>query len=624
MPKKNNNNGSPIFDLKNMEQAQKLIDKIYYTAREITANYNNTRNLDNYIDKMEDLRKLYEQLQKYYTGNAKLTKYDNSEAYQREMIYLEKILNAQKESIEYEAKRQLAIEETKKAMTAQKEEQQKMNDEIKKTTDNLRNFGSSWRPKNESISLNSLGSSLLSNKLMAAQEKDAEQINNITDRVISAHLKNGTLTPDNEKNIQKEITQTLNREFKSSATKLNLAAEGLDAAGKILNQAASTWLSVAKVGKNNQTNAFQNTFEGISVRTGLTRGEYYGMQSNTNNILGELGLRNNIRTSDVQEMWSTLTKQGINIDTNREQYIANAIDTVLTNKIVPYLDTSDAYYQQLMTNEPSFNKQIRGINLAANELLGSSVVITDHLQDLVTNISPMATLAEQELGVQYAKSLGTYEAMRQSGYSDYEIGQYMSTAESVYRDPYAALNSDKLDKNLAAVYALSGGGDMRNYAYMTENTLKGIGTATSLIPGGNWTPLFAGAMGVTSLDAIAATGAVDRNFNGNLSNYRSMGDILASNLNKYSNIATNNYRNDVNQTNRTLQDITVENFMNELSVVNEWMGHWTDVAVTALNGIKALLITWLGSKLFGNIGSNLSGIGSARKTRINWYRSRFS
>ena len=88
-------------------------------------------------------------------------------------------------------------------------------------------------------------------------------------------------------------------------------------------------------------------------------------------------------------------------------------------------------------------------------------------------------------------------------------------------------------------------------------------------------------------------------------------NITAEELKKYSEGAYSDFANGNNQTNKQRQNITMENLANEIAVVEEFMGNYTDILKTAIDGIKAILITGtigkLGSALLGSGGTALGG-----------------
>ena len=413
--------------------------------------------------------------------------------------------------------------------------------------------------------------------------------------------------------IEKEFTESITKNSKD----FGKYTEVFKIATDTFNKAVSTWVGVAKTGLNNQSTAYENTFENISVRNRVTRRQYASAQVKTNNILGSLGLRENIATSEVQNMWNTMATNGLKIDMSSEQaraeVTAKAIDTILTNKIVPYLDMSSSATQQIADSNPNFLKQVRGIGLATTELQGSSTFITKHLQELVTDIAPMASLAQNELGLQFAQISGSYEELRNKyKLNDAQIGALYKNSAAVYENPYAALTNGTLDQQMAVAAGLSDNIDFSDFATVDKYVRNKTNEVVNWVPEGNTATFFGGmlsSLGLTGTDAL--TNAILNKKNIPMDEVNAAGERTAAETNAAAERATQDYTNDKNQTNTTLQDVTLENLMNELALGKEWLGHWTDILVTAIKGIGTILLTKV---IGGGIGkgiSMLAGLGGA-------------
>lgn len=386
------------------------------------------------------------------------------------------------------------------------------------------------------------------------------------------------------------------KDLKLSSGKFGLAADVMQVAANTFSSAVGIVSKLFTSGMNNQYNAYNNTFTDISVRTGMTRSQYMSNQRNAYSTLNARGLGNNIAVSEVQQMWGTMAKQGL----NQEQIIANAIDTVLTNKIVPYLDTSSSYFQQLTDQQPMFMKQMRGIGIATEELTGSSVFVTKYLQNMVEQLGPMASLAENQLGVQFAQMSGTYESLRAQGLSEATIGELYKGSAALYNDPYAALKSSNLDLKMAAASGLASGIDFRDASQVTGQYLTSANYVANLMPEGRLSPLYAGMLG-TSMSTTASTELNERNLN--IVKAIMSGNKVGSSLNTYANIATSRFANDQNQTQKTLQEVTMENISTNVALIYEQIGYWGDVIGSLLKGITSLLVAKLGSGLIKGIAS---------------------
>lgn len=400
---------------------------------------------------------------------------------------------------------------------------------------------------------------------------------------------------------------------------LNKSAQGFSKGASVIQVAADTLLAgVNKLtnlffaGVNKQSQVYEDTFTNISVRNRTTRSQYYDAQRGINDELQEQGLFNNVASSDVMQMWNTLASQGISInmesEESRAQATAKAIETVVTNTIVPYLNTSSASFQQFADQQPNLIKQVRGIGLTTQDISGSSIVANKYLQDMIDSLSPMGALAEQELGLQFAQMTGEYENLRAQGYSDALIGKLYSGAATMYNDPMAALNSGNLDLVMATANMIESGGDFRNAADVASAYNKSANFVSNLTPEGRLSSLYAGVTN-TYLDVQGKTEMNERN--ADLNAAEEAGRQTAAQTEAKGNKAAEDLANDMNQTNQKLQELTMENISNEFATLKEFMGHWYDVIVTAIKGIAGTLAAGVIGKGIGALaGSAAGGTGS--------------
>lgn len=436
----------------------------------------------------------------------------------------------------------------------------------------------------------------MNNKMKSEYSKIAEKVYNEASN-------NGTKTLDTKE--WEEMENTITKEFSGATKKYTLATDAFSTAANVFKSAISTWIGVAKKGIDNQTNTYESTFTDFSVRTGVTKERYRNGQLSLNNELGSLGLRDNIASSEVMQMWDKLSQTGM----SSEDAFAKSIDTVLTNTIVPYLDMSSTNMQILADQQPGLMKQVRGIGSAVMEVEGSNYSSTKYLQDMLESLSPVSRWATNSLGTQYAKSLGIYEDLINQGYDDDTIGDLYNLTKSVSNDPYAALNSSDSVKRLAVTSALQDGGDLSDVGYITEHVLNSADFWANQMPEGNQSMLYAGLVKhYTGSSLSASSFNTINNTNADIEQAITKGNQAASAVDKNAQSKTDAFKNGKNQTNKALQDITVENFMNELSVVNEWMGNWSKVIVDAIQGIGAIIMTHVVS---GVIGKSLGALGGS-------------
>lgn len=373
-----------------------------------------------------------------------------------------------------------------------------------------------------------------------------------------------------------------------------------------------------------QANVYRDTYTNVSVRTGINRQTYYDNQWNLNNRLSSLGLRDNVRSSVVQTMWNSLANTGM----NESQMFATAIDNVVTNKIVPYLDTTSQEFNLLNSRlNNDFVKDIRGINKANLEIAGNNYVTESLLNTIIDKVQPMSDEALQNLALGSTEITSFVNTLMSKGYNRdtavsyatkyfqaQEYGDQMlssgSTADKLFIADIMTnpnLNLYDLDDatNIMALYG--------NRVLEFAGNLGGYSSSTN----GIVTNKVAHSLGYTYGDFSNAYKLLDEGLT--FTDIANNTSLTPAQISAYSNQATNTFASGQNQTVEELQSVTLENFMNELAVIYEKLGLTGPIIVGAIEGLRNILITWLGanlvSKFFGGSGSGLLGkVGSAIKT----------
>jgi len=390
----------------------------------------------------------------------------------------------------------------------------------------------------------------------------------------------------------------MTKELEKFGGKMSAVGSIFQVAVNTFSEAVHTFSGLFFKGLRAQSDIYEQTFTNVSVRTGMTRGQYLYNQTNAASNLYSRGLAGNVKMSDVQKTWDTLASTGM----GQEKIIANAIDTVITQTIVPYLNANDAYFQQLVEQQPALMKQIRGIGAATQEVSGSSVFINKYLQDMIDSLSPMAAVAENELGVQYAQMSGAYESLRAQGLSDAAIGSMYKGAAAVYRDPLAALRSGNLDNQLAVVNGIVNGIDFRDAAQVNGQYIGAANFVSHLTPGGRMAPIFAG-MSNTALDTMTKVELRERNLN--IAQALSNGKLVGSRVNSVGDRKTEDFQNNVNNTLKQIQENELENASTWLAAIYEQIGYWGDILAVLVKGIAGVV----GAKIIGGIGKKILGLG---------------
>lgn len=592
-----------LFNIDNLQDAIKAIEEIYNIIHKTGVS------AQQWMDDNEKIVKEYEKLKRLSTD---LFKQDEmainarNQKFRSEIDKYHEQIKLKEQQIEQEVQFRTEVE---KRLNAQKEVVQKEKELQDLQKESARNQKQLLK---EMQSFNLQSPSFSINNLLNKKQQDLDnKISSRTEQLLNDWVaKNGNVTEENYEQVQKYLQQSIDKEFSGQALRLNVAAQGLQLAANTLKSVGQMFLGLFKQGIANQSNAYENSFTNISVRNGTTRSQYYGAQSRVNNILGDMGLRENIATSQVQEMWNTLASEGIKVDLEDQKTTTQAIETILTNQIVPYLDMSSAYMQKLANDNPNLMKQVRGIGTSIQNVEGSNVVANEYLQDMMTNLSPMGELAQQELGLQYADTLGQLEDLRNQGLSDSQIGELYSKIKGMVEDPYNTIsNGDTLDR-LTFSQMMANNEDMHDSSAWLNYLTQNLDYLSSGVGKGNRSNLTAGIY-ANSLGGSASLWDTFNSKDINAIQSIIAGDRASSGVNTAANIATSAFTNDQNQTNKTLQNITLENLMNELSVVNQWMGNWTNVIVGAIQGLGNIILSAggmaLGGKLLGGKGTSLLG-----------------
>ena len=471
-----------IIDTANLEQAVELLKKVEY--------YRN-----NFADSLSGSAQIEKQIVDLAEATDKLRKLN---------INPEKISSAQ-------------LQQVTSALRLLRQ----TNEELSETTDNISkiiNEANNLNKSNtKSFSLNNLADNIVGN----AQRQQAQKL---YDKYYNEYRSKNKSWSTSK--VENQAMAAAASDMAKSANKYTFASNMIQTAANTFKEAANTLWNLFASGASKQLNVYESTFTNIAARTGTSRSGYYSSWMGLNNELGSRGLSNNVASSDVMQMWDTLASQGMNINLDTEQgradAYARAIEAVVTKTIVPYLDSSDVYFQQLADMQPQLINQVRGIGITTNEISGSSVIVNKYLNDMIQQLSPVSRLASQDLGIQYAKSLGIYESLRNQNMSDYTIGQLYGLTESVVTDPYAALTSGDPLKSKTVLDVMQNG-DLRNSGDVTEGVVLNSGFFASMFPEGRNSSLWIGA-GVHNSGMSISPAAMTELANGNFDMIKAITD----------------------------------------------------------------------------------------------------
>lgn len=392
---------------------------------------------------------------------------------------------------------------------------------------------------------------------------------------------------------------------------ISTKALALQAVVDTFNKAVQVFSDSVKKGFQNQTGSYENNFTNIAVRTGMSQSTYRNNQMKLGGFgastLGDMGLSNNIRTSDVQNMWNTLSERGF----SQEDVLVSSLETVITSTLVPYLDVTTTEMQLFNQNvgNDGLLKQVRGISKIAQEEYDNNIVATQYLQDQLNYLAPMSSVAEIDLMKSTATGQFMLQSMLDEGMSLDSIAELQRNTRIIQDDVYGALNSSNLSVQLGAMNAVKNNVNTYTDYGGTLNSLVGSTTdLAKLYPSDSFqSSIISSSWGMNGRSMYEISQLIKQGKLSNLDADFRKAQQNASNLGIKGQEVTNSLANDEFHTTRQLTDILAENLTNEVSAFAEMLGPWFDVITTALKGIAAVV----GIKLVGKLGGKLLGIGGS-------------
>ena len=563
-------------------------------------------NLEKAIQLYEKLNKLAENFADSLSGSDKIMKQINERA-----------------DIQNQLKKtgiKLSEDEVKNVLNAL-DAQKQQNEELNKQAETLKRTSSldsvlsrtGISQSTDRLSINNFGSTVTS----AVQQR---YIQNRLNENYKYYSKNSVAK--NPETITRLTENKTVNDIKGSAGKFNIAANVLQVAANTFSAAIEKLTTLFTRGIDNQYTAYENTFSNLATRTGVTRSQYYTTQAGVPGQLSAIDMYDNVRVSEVQNMWGSLAKSGF----SQEDVFARAIDNVVTNKIVPYLDTTSTDLNLLNNRlDGNFIKQIRGINLATQDISGSTLMNEEVLKSMLDAMAPITDNAIQNLAKE------STEMSNLMNYLVDEVGmtkdQAMSYATQVYKQQnygHQIMSSGSTYERVAYNNNLLSG--INVYTDPTSAVINNIVSGSNLwggmAPGygdtysGLITSTIADAIGV---DASTMASLVKANQAGVTREGLAANSLMSDEeFENYKNKATEELANGNYQTNTERQEITTENAMTALATSKEWMGHYTDLVVAAIKGVGTLLTTWLGGKFLnlltgGKLGTWLGGMFTSGK-----------
>ena len=402
------------------------------------------------------------------------------------------------------------------------------------------------------------------------------------------------------------IKENILEKMEESSSGFNIASVAIQAGANIFKASVDKFASLFNQGISNQKSAYRTNVLTIGSMTGVTNDQQRNMQKNLNNTLGswlpysnEDDLRDNVRTSEIMNEAGNLASIGFgskDIKDNPEILYTKALDNIVTNKIVPYLDTSSVLWQQLVSYQPSLQKSIRGISSANMEIVGNNYATKEILDQVLSDLAPMSQLAKDELAMSASGASAAINTLIEAGMTKEDaIAQYKKTYNQKYFGADLLKNGTVAEK-LEMINLIQNDIDTTDQSQLGKQVVSNLTSNKQLIDtfGLNFTTGTMNAItsniGVSALFGNDPTMAKYLGEGGNLSDYNFQ--EVEQNFEKaYNSVkekgdeTTEEFLKGYYQSTEEKQEIYMENMTNEVSAILEDLGYWGDVLKTAIDAI---------------------------------------
>lgn len=472
---------------------------------------------------------------------------------------------------------------------------------------------------NEAITKEEQKMRLINNAMSSSSSGTSFSLSNAGSFYQQARLQNdaasalkGAAISAGKKGYVKGTTEYTNYVNEYASTKMKGAADKYSTAASVIQVAADTFSKAVNVfgnlfmqGMRNQYNSYNNNFSNISVRTGMTRSTYFSQQLKINSNLSSQGLYNNVRNSEVTDMWNKLANTGM----NQADMIANALDNVITNKIVPYLDTSSQQFNILNSRlDGNFVKQIRGINLYNQEIAGNNYNTEKLLQQIIDEVQPMSDEALQNLTKGSAEMTAIINKLTPIMGAD-AATQYATQLFKSQKYSDQIMRSGTINEKMGIISSLQKGINIYDPAHYNDFIGAVIDNQLAFMGGA---PGYGSTLGGLQTNIFGSAFGIDFGQRSGIKNLQSKGltgaqlvALTDGSLTDFSTRALANFASDQNQTAKTLQEVYMENIATYVAAIYEQIGYWGDVIGVLLKGIAGVV----GAKVVGSIGKKLLSSG---------------
>ena len=598
-----------IVDIDNLEKAVNLLTKL----NSVLDNFadSNSNAIDDWLNKTQDIEKSLKDMNITLKKQAGVIDKGVSKEYQKEaqqaLLALNTLKQQNKELEKADKIQKQTIRDRQKIIAQEKRQNSFSNYGIK-------NLGS-WFTANKTNNIN-YRDKLESNrqKIISSEAKAIQNQLASRGHIISEDKAKEIATRRlDEDRLKGEASNKLVKEQEKNTKKLGLAGDVLNEAGKLLSSVANKFVELFFQGAKRQADTYNSTYSDVVTRLGVDRGTYYRQWTNANRNIKSAGLIDNIGTSAVMEQWDTLAKTGM----SEAQVFESALDTVVTQKIVPYLDTTSKEFSIINGRlNNNFVKDIRGINRLNKEIAGNNYATQDMLNTIIDEVQPISDEALENLAQGSAEVTAFVNSLIGQGVSE-------DVAKSYGKELFQLMNySDKLITT----------GSTSEKRYVIDNLVQGINyedptqwnDAMGVMVNSDM-QLMSNAPGYGNARQGLTTNIVGSALGLDPSKRRAMytlknNGITGSSLVNQTNLTkeqfvaasqqeTQNLVDGIYNTEKEMQELTMENISTEMAQLQAKMGAVGDLIIDAIKGIGTILITKIFTDGIGNIAGMIGGTG---------------
>lgn len=598
-----------VVDIANLEKAVDLLTKLNNVLDNFADSSSNA--VDEWLDKTQDIEQSLKDMNILLKKKSGVIDKSVTKEYQREAqqaLQLLSVLKEQNKELEKTDKIQKQTIRDRQKQIAQEKRQNSFSNY------GIKNLGS-WFVANKTNNINyrdkleSNRQKIISSEAKAIQDQLASRGHTISEdkakEIATRRL--------DEDRLKGATSNKLVKEQEKNTKKLGLAGDVLNEAGKLLSSVANKFVELFFQGAKKQAETYNNTYDNVAARLNINRNTYYNQWTNANRNIKSAGLMDNIGTSAVMEQWDTLSKTGM----SESQVFETALDTVVTQKIVPYLDTTSTEFSLINNRlDNRFVKDIRGINVLNKEIAGNNYATQDMLNTIIDEVQPISdealenlaqgsaevtayvnSLIEQGVSKDVAESYGK-ELFQMMNYSDSmlqngTVAQKMHVINNIaqginYEDPTKW--NDAMGVMVDADMMLMG--NARGYGNAREGlTTNIVGSALGINPGNRRAMYQLKDKGITGSSLVNQTNLTKEQF------------VAASEQ------ETQNLVDGIYNTEKEMQELTMENISTEMAQLQTKMGAVGDLIVDAIKSIGTILITKIFTDGIGNIAGMIGGAG---------------